>query len=88
MDNKQTKEIKHRQFSGTVVSTKMDKTAVVRVDNTKIVPKYKKRIIVSKKFKVDDPTGICKVGEVVVFEECRPLSKDKRWRVVIKGQSK
>ena len=79
---------KRKVRKGRVVGDKMDKTAVVRVDNTKIVPKYKKRIIVSKKFKVDDPTGICKVGEVVVFEECRPLSKDKRWRVVIKGQSK
>jgi len=88
MENKQKKVIKRRQFSGTVVSTKMDKTAIVRIDNTKIVPKYHKRIVVSKKYKVHDPEGVCKVGEVVIFEECRPLSKDKRWRVVIKGQNK
>jgi small subunit ribosomal protein S17 len=69
-------------FQGTVVSAKMAKTVVVRVDSKKVNPKYKKQYQVSRKFKVHDEKGEYKVGDVVRFIETRPLSKDKRWRVI------
>lgn len=73
-----------KKFKGTVVSTKMAKTAVVIVDDFKMHPKYKKRYKVSKKYKVHDETNSAKVGDVVEFVECRPLSKDKKWRLASK----
>jgi small subunit ribosomal protein S17 len=73
-----------RKFTGLVVSDKMDKTIVVRVDRTKLHPVYKKRFQLSKKFKVHDAKNEYKIGDVVEFVECRPLSKDKRWQVVKK----
>ena len=81
-NEEQKKMIKKRTFTGVVVSDKMDKTVVVRVDRTKIHPVYKKRFTVSKKYKVHDEKNEVKVGEKVKFIECRPLSKDKRWRIV------
>ncbi|MCX7778983.1 MAG: 30S ribosomal protein S17 [Patescibacteria group bacterium] len=71
-----------RKFQGIVVSDKMDKTIVVKVERIKKHPKYKKRYRVSKKFKVHDEKNEAKVGDKVIFEECRPLSKEKRWRLV------
>ncbi len=76
------KEVLKKKFKGVVVSDKMDKTVVVRVDRVKIHPKYKKRYTVSKKYKVHDEKNKFKEGDNVVFQECRPLSKDKRWRVI------
>lgn len=73
-----------RTLQGTVVSVKMDKTALVRVDRMKMHSKYKKQFKLSRKYKVHDEKGECKVGDVVRFEETRPLSKDKRWRLVSK----
>ncbi|MFA5075808.1 MAG: 30S ribosomal protein S17 [Patescibacteria group bacterium] len=73
---------KWRQFAGLVVSDKMQKTIVVLVERTKIHPLYSKRYKTSKKYKVHDPKGQYKVGDKVNFVECRPLSKDKKWRVV------
>lgn len=73
-----------RRLTGTVVSTKMDKTALVRVDRTQQHPKYGKRFTTSKKYKVHDEQNQLAVGEVVIFEECRPISKDKKWRLVNK----
>ncbi|MBM3204489.1 30S ribosomal protein S17 [Candidatus Uhrbacteria bacterium] len=70
----------HRRFEGVVVSTKMKSTAVVRVDRQVAHPKYGKYFTVSKKFKIHDPAAQANVGDVVEFEECRPLSRDKRWR--------
>lgn len=72
----------HRRHEGVVVSTAMAKTAVVRVDRQVPHEKYGKYFTVSKKFKIDDPQGKAKVGDVVVFEDCRPISRDKRWRYV------
>jgi len=60
----------------------MDKTIVVKVDSVKIHPKYKKRYTMSKKYKVHDEKNKFKVDDKVIFIECRPLSKDKKWRVV------
>jgi len=71
-----------RQLKGVVVSDKMNKTIVVRVDRDLQHSKYKKSHTVSKKYKVHDENNKHKVGEVVTFEECRPYSKDKRWRVL------
>ncbi|MDP2830530.1 MAG: 30S ribosomal protein S17 [bacterium] len=71
-----------RKFHGVVVSDKMDKTIVVRVDHVKIHPKYKKRYAVSKKYKVHDEKNQFKEDDKVEFVECRPLSKDKKWRVI------
>ena len=76
------KEVIKKKFSGVVVSDKMDKTIVVRVDMTKIHPKYGKRYTMSKKYKVHDEKGQFKIDDKVIFVECRPLSKDKRWRVL------
>jgi small subunit ribosomal protein S17 len=73
-----------RKFNGIVVSDKMDKTIVVRVDSSIIHPKYKKRIKVSKKFKVHDEKNQYKEDDKVSFVECRPISKDKKWRVIYK----
>lgn len=69
-----------RTLIGIVTSTAMTKTAVVRIDRGITHPKYGKRYTVSKKFKVHDPDARAQVGDTIAFEECRPLSKDKRWR--------
>ncbi len=71
-----------RTLIGTIVSTKMDKTLVVRVDRTVVHPTYGKRFIQSKKFHVHDQKGAHQIGEVVTIKECQPLSKTKHWRVV------
>ncbi len=69
-------------FTGVVVSDKMKKTIVVRVDRTVTHPKYGKRYVRSRNYKVHDETNAHKTGETVAFVECRPYSRDKRWRVV------
>ncbi len=71
-----------RTFKGVVVSDKMDKTIVVRVDSIEVHPKYKKRYTRSKRFKVHDEKNEHVVGDVVRFQETRPLSRDKRWNVI------
>jgi small subunit ribosomal protein S17 len=71
-----------RQFTGTVVSDKMSKTVTVRVDRTVLHPKYHKRYTRSTKMKAHDEKGEYHVGDAVVIEECKPISRDKRWRVV------
>jgi small subunit ribosomal protein S17 len=76
-----------RSFHGTVVSDKMDKTIVVKVDRSRIHSLYGKRFTISKKYKVHDPENRFKAGEQVDFFEVRPLSRDKRWMVVYPQQS-
>lgn len=71
-----------RTLKGEVVSTKMDKTIVVRVDRTVVHPKYGKRYIQSKKYHVHDKQKTHQVGDVVEFQASRPYSKTKRWRVL------
>jgi small subunit ribosomal protein S17 len=73
-----------RKFQGVVVSHGMEKTAVVKVDRVKVHPKYGKRFRTSKKYKVHDEKNEYKIGDEVIFEECRPFSKEKRWRMVEK----
>ncbi len=67
---------------GVVVSDKMDKTVVVAVETRKVHPLYKKAIRFTKRYKAHDSAGACKVGDKVRIEETRPLSREKRWRVV------
>lgn len=74
----ETRKIKE----GLVVSDKMDKTVVVAVETWKVHPLYKKGMKGTKKYKVHDKDNACKVGDKVKIMETRPLSKDKRWRVV------
>lgn len=76
------KELISRKFNGIVVSDKSAKTIVVNVESVKIHPKYQKRYTVSRKYKVHDENNKFKVGDKVTFVECRPLSRDKRWRVI------
>jgi small subunit ribosomal protein S17 len=67
---------------GRVVSNKMDKTVVVTVESYRPHPLYKKQVRRIKKFKAHDEQNSCNIGDVVRIEETRPLSKEKRWRVV------
>lgn len=67
---------------GIVVSNKMDKTVVVLEVTMKLHPLYRKRIKNSKKYKAHDEENKCKIGDKVTIMETRPLSKEKRWRVV------
>jgi len=71
-----------RVFTGTVVSDKMAKTIVVKVDRTVLHKKYQKRYIMSHRYKVHDAEKQAKVGDLVEFVETRPLSHDKRWRLL------
>lgn len=82
MDKQKTK----RQLSGTVVSNSMTKTIVVEVSRRIRHAKYLKIYTRSRKFKVHAPDeSSYKIGESVLIEECRPLSKDKNWRVIKKN---
>ncbi len=67
---------------GMVVSDKMDKTIVVKVEDFVRHPLYGKRVKRSKKFKAHDEENVCSVGDRVKIMETRPLSKDKRFRLV------
>ena len=71
-----------RVLQGTVVSDKMDKTVTVLVERRVMHPVYKKYIKQSKKYAAHDEANTHKVGDVVMIEECRPLSRQKRWTVV------
>ncbi len=71
-----------RVLEGVVVSDKMQKTLVVEVESVKMHPKYHKRYNRNHRFKVHDEKEKYAVGNMVRFMECRPLSKEKRWRVI------
>ena len=73
-------ERKKKQLVGIVLNSKMDKTAVVKVDTRFPHPVYKKYVTSSKKYYVHDAKGECVVGDTVCIIECRPTSKLKRWR--------
>jgi len=77
-DNRGNRKIR----MGTVYSDKMDKTITVRVETVKQHPLYKKTIKTSKKYKAHDENNEAKTGDVVKIMETRPLSKDKRWRLI------
>jgi small subunit ribosomal protein S17 len=67
--------------TGVIVSDKMDKTVVVKVDRLVKHPVYNKYIKRSAKYKAHDADNSCKIGDRVVIVETRPLSKDKCWKV-------
>lgn len=75
-----------RVLTGVVVSDKADKTVIVRVERRVMHPVYKKFITRSKKYAAHDETNACKAGDSVRIEECRPMSKTKRW-VVLGGEA-
>lgn len=71
-----------RRLQGVVTSVAMKDTAVVRVDRRVADQKYGKYFTVSKKFMVHDPGHVAKMGDMVEFEECRPISRNKHWRFI------
>lgn len=73
---------KRKVKEGLVVGDKMDKTVVVAVETRKVHPLYKKAIRVTKRYKAHDENNAFKIGDTVKIIETRPLSKEKRWRVV------
>ncbi len=73
-----------KTLTGKIVSNKMQKTVVVEVERIKKHPKYKRRYKRHKKYKAHVKDGEYKVGDKVIIQECRPISKDKRWRVIKK----
>ncbi len=77
-------QIKKRRITGTVVSDKMTKTRVVEVQREKKHPKYLKYYGVTTRFKAHDEKNEYHTGDKVVMEETRPLSKEKRWRIISK----
>ena len=73
-----------RVMTGTVVSNKMDKTVVVRVERRVMDPLYKKFVTRSKRFSAHDAENAFGVGDLVRIRECRPLSRSKRFEVIEK----
>lgn len=70
-----------KERTGTVVSDRMEKTVVVSLERTVMHPKYRKFLKRRSRVKAHDETNQCQVGDQVRIVECRPLSRDKRWRV-------
>ncbi|MDO9227293.1 MAG: 30S ribosomal protein S17 [Pseudomonadota bacterium] len=80
MSEQQTQNVA-RALTGTVVSDKMNKTVTVLVERKVKHPLYGKIIRLSKKYHAHDENNEYKLGDTVVIEECRPLSRTKAWRV-------
>lgn len=76
-----------RHLTGIITSNKMAETVTVRVESIKEHPKYKKRYKKHKKYKAHITDGEYLVGDRVTIEECRPISKDKKWKVIKKYES-
>src|SRR5438552_17990065 len=76
------KKGRRQQKVGRVVSNKMDKTIVVIVESLKKHRIYKRTYKQTKRFNAHDEENTCQIGDMVRIEECRPLSKTKRWRLV------
>jgi small subunit ribosomal protein S17 len=72
---------RRKQLTGRVVSNKMDKTVVVKVERLQRHRVYKKVVRKSKKYKAHDENNVCRVGDLVRIVESRPLSREKRWVV-------
>ena len=72
-----------RILQGVVVSDKQNKTIVVRVERRMMHPIYKKFIRRSKKYAAHDENNTCKIGDTVRIQECAPISKTKRWELVM-----
>lgn len=72
-----------KQLTGVVTSNKMQKTVVVRIEKFKEHPKYKKIFKLHKKYKAHAEEKF-EIGDKVVIEECRPISREKKWKIIKK----
>lgn len=85
MEQSKTKtQVNHRHLQGVVVSDKMQKTAVVAVTHERKHPKYLKYYKVTTRLKAHNENNEFKMGDKVIIEETRPLSKEKRWKIINK----
>ena len=75
-------QVKRKTMIGVVVSNKMDKTIIVRVERRFSHPVFKKVVKTTKKYKVHDEKNECLEGDFICIQETRPLSKQKRWRLL------
>jgi len=73
-----------RELKGVVISNNMSKTAVVAVTRLKLHKKYKKQYKVTDHYKVHDEKNEYQINDKVIIQECRPISKDKCWRMIKK----
>ena len=71
-----------KQEIGIVISNKMQKTIVVKIENRYAHPMYSKTLVKTKKYLAHDELEECNIGDQVLLEECRPLSKRKRWKLI------
>jgi len=71
-----------KQQNGIVISNRMEKTVVIKVENRYPHPIYSKTLIKTKKYLAHDEQNECNIGDQVLVQECRPLSKRKRWKLV------
>ncbi len=79
---KEIKKVNKKEFTGLVVSDKMEKTVVVSISMKKLHPLYKKYITRTKRYKVHDPENTAHEGDKVRIRECRPVSKEKTWALI------
>lgn len=82
MPKEETKTSHRRKIKGTVISDKMDKTIVIKLVRFKRHPKYHKVYKVSKKFKIHDAKNEAKIGDEIIAESCRPISRDKYFNLI------
>ena len=75
-------QVSKKTMTGVVVSNKMDKTVVVKVERRFAHPVFKKVVKTTKKYKVHDEKNECVEGDFIRIQETRPLSKEKRWRLM------
>lgn len=75
-------QLSKKTMTGVVVSNKMDKTIVVKVERRFAHPVFKKVVKTTKKYKVHDENNECVEGDFIRIQETRPLSKEKRWRLI------
>ena len=80
-EQKTVKKGNKRELTGRVVSNKMQKTIVVAIERRQLHPLYKKYITLTKKVKAHDENNSAGIGDLVRVLECRPISKDKCWRL-------
>ena len=71
-----------KEKMGLVISNKMNKTIVVKVENRYSHPIYSKIMTKTRKYLAHDELNKCRIGDQVIVQECRPLSKRKRWRLI------
>ena len=74
-------EANKKRFTGLVVSDKMDKTIIVSISDSRLHPLSKKYVVRTKKVKAHDERNEANIGDTVRVVECRPISKDKTWRL-------